>query len=48
MHKIINMNSFFNKEPKQGCKRAVDEFLKDKPDIKIINIDYTGVFFIKP
>jgi len=32
----------------QGCRRAVDEFLKDKPDIKIINIDYTGVFFIKP
>ena len=32
----------------QGCKRAVDEFLKDKPDIKIINIDYTGVFFLKP
>lgn len=28
----------------QGCKKAVDEFLKDKPDIKIINIDYTGIF----
>jgi hypothetical protein len=32
----------------QGCKKAVDEFLLDKPNIKIIKIDYTGVYFIKP
>jgi hypothetical protein len=32
----------------QGCKKAVDEFLKDKPEIKIINIDYTAIYFIKP
>jgi len=32
----------------QGCRKAVDEFLKDKPAIKIAHIDYTGIYFVKP
>jgi len=32
----------------RGCKKAVDEFLLDKPNIKLVQIDYTGVYFIKP
>lgn len=34
----------------QGCKQAVDEFLRDRAssNIKLFEIDYTGVFFIKP
>ena len=31
-----------------GCKRAVDEFLTLHPNIKLIPIDYTGVYFVKP
>ena len=31
-----------------GSKKATDEFLMDKPEIKLINIDYTGVYFYKP
>lgn len=32
----------------KGCKKAVDEFLLIHPEIKLIPIDYTGVYFIKP
>jgi O-methyltransferase len=32
----------------KGCKKAVDEFLENYPDIKLFKIDYTGIFFIKP
>ena len=32
-----------------GCRRAIDEFLqKNKITVKINEIDYTGVYFIKP
>lgn len=31
-----------------GCRRAVDEFLAAHPDINLIPVDYTGVYFIKP
>jgi hypothetical protein len=32
----------------KGCKRAVNEFLENNPDIDLIPVDYTGVYFIKP
>jgi len=32
----------------QGCRRAVDEFLVGHPEITLLNIDYTGVYFYKP
>jgi len=32
----------------RGARKATDEFLADKPDIKLIPIDYTGVYFYKP
>lgn len=32
----------------QGCKKAVDEFLSNKPNIQVVKIDYTGIYFIKP
>jgi hypothetical protein len=32
----------------QGARRAVDEFLLDKPDIYLHRIDVTGRLFIKP
>jgi hypothetical protein len=32
----------------KGCKKAVDEFLQNHPEIKLQIIDYTGVYFIKP
>lgn len=32
----------------KGCKKAVDEFLEVHPEITLIKIDYTGVYFIKP
>lgn len=32
----------------QGCKRAVDDFLLEHPEIKLTRIDYTGVYFYKP
>lgn len=32
----------------QGCKKAVDEFIKLHPYLTLKKIDYTGVFFIKP
>ncbi len=32
----------------KGCKKAVDEFLEKHPEIEIQNIDYTGIYFIKP
>jgi len=32
----------------QGCRKAVDEFLLQHPEIKINLIDYTGIYFIKP
>ena len=32
----------------KGCKKAVDEFLEKYPEIKIHQIDYTGIYFIKP
>lgn len=32
----------------KGCRKAVDEFLLQHPTIKLIPIDYTGVYFIKP
>jgi hypothetical protein len=31
----------------KGCKKAVDEFLLIHPEINLIPIDYTGVYFIK-
>ena len=31
-----------------GCRRAVDEFLILHPEIKLTQIDYTGVYWIKP
>jgi hypothetical protein len=31
----------------QGCKKAVDEFMKSHPSINLQQIDYTGVFFLK-
>ena len=31
-----------------GCKRAVDEFLVAHPEIELIKIDYTGVYWLKP
>jgi O-methyltransferase len=31
----------------EGCKKAVDEFLKDKKLEHIYKIDYSGIFFIK-
>lgn len=31
-----------------GCKRAVDEFLLNHPDIHLTRIDYTGVYWLKP
>jgi len=30
----------------KGCRKAVDEFIKDK-NINLIPVDYTGVYFIK-
>ncbi len=32
----------------KGCKQAVDEFLSTHPEISIHNIDYTGIWFMKP
>jgi hypothetical protein len=32
----------------QGCKKAVDEFLLNHPEITLNVIDYTGRYFIKP
>jgi len=32
----------------QGCRKAVDEFLSDNPNIEIVKIDYTGIYFTKP
>jgi hypothetical protein len=32
----------------KGCRKAVDEFLLVHPEIKLIPVDYTGVYFIKP
>lgn len=32
----------------QGCKKAVDEFLTNHPEIQVEKIDYTGIKFIKP
>jgi O-methyltransferase len=32
----------------KGCRKAVDEFLAEHPEITIHKIDYTGVYFIKP
>ncbi len=33
----------------EGCKRATDEFLKDRSlDIKLTRVDYTGRYFQKP
>jgi len=32
----------------KGCKRAVHEFLDLNPEIELIPIDQTGVYFIKP
>lgn len=32
----------------KGCRKAVDEFLQNHPEIKLNLIDYTGVYFIKP
>jgi len=32
----------------KGSRKAVDEFLIDKPTLKLINIDSTGVYFNKP
>lgn len=32
----------------QGCKKAVDEFLINHPNITLVKIDYTGVYFRKP
>jgi len=32
----------------KGCKRAVHEFLEENPEIELIPIDQTGVYFIKP
>lgn len=31
-----------------GCKRAVDEFLLNHPEIHLTPIDYTGVYWLKP
>jgi O-methyltransferase len=31
-----------------GCRKAVDEFLQIHPEITLVPIDYTGVYFIKP
>ena len=40
---IIDDYGFWN-----GSRRATDEFLQDKPHIKLYDIDNTGVFFVKP
>ena len=40
---IIDDYGFWN-----GSRRATDEFLQDKPHIKIYQIDDTGMFFLKP
>ena len=32
----------------KGCRKAVDEFLDKHPNITIVPIDYTGVYFVKP
>lgn len=32
----------------KGSRKAVDDFLVDKPELKLIPIDYTGVYFYKP
>ena len=32
----------------KGCKQAVDEFIEKNPEITLIQIDETGVYFIKP
>ena len=32
----------------QGCKKAVDEFLVEHPNIILNTVDYTGRYFIKP
>lgn len=32
----------------QGARKAVDEFLKNHPEIQLNKIDYTGVWFQKP
>jgi hypothetical protein len=40
---IIDDYGFWN-----GSRRATDEFLQDKPHIKLYHIDNTGVFFLKP
>jgi O-methyltransferase len=32
----------------RGCRKAVDEFLADKPEIKVMEIDYTSICFVKP
>jgi hypothetical protein len=31
-----------------GARKAVDEFLATRPEITLQQIDYTGVYFIKP
>jgi O-methyltransferase len=31
-----------------GCRRAVDEFLLTHPEITLTQIDYTGVYWLKP
>lgn len=40
---IIDDYGFWN-----GSRRATDEFLQDKPHIKLYEIDNDGVFFLKP
>jgi len=32
----------------EGCKKAVDEFLEVRPEIKLFSSDYTGRWFYKP